>query len=310
MDTFVCSSWYFFRFADPQNKKVFADPKLMQHWCPVDLYVGGAEHTVLHLLYARFFCKALHRHGTIDFDEPFLKLRHQGLILGEDGEKMSKSRGNVINPDDVIKRYGADTLRLYEMFMGPFESSKPWSTKSIEGPYRFLQKVHRLVEEGQIVDTAPSETLNRLLHKTIKKVSEDIESFGFNTAISAMMILANEAMKEKKLSKPLMETFTLILGPFAPHLGEELWEMLGHKQSLAYEPWPAFDPKLVRDTTFELVFSVNGKMRGSRTMPIKITENEAVAAALANEAVKRHTDGKEILKKIYVPGKLVNIVVP
>ena len=309
MDTFVCSSWYFFRFADSQNKKVFADPELMKKWCPVDLYVGGAEHTVLHLLYARFFTKALHRHGYIDFDEPFLKLRHQGLILGEDGEKMSKSRGNVINPDDVIKRYGADTLRLYEMFMGPFEASKPWSTKSIEGSYRFLQKVWRLAEENEIIDEPPSEILNRLLHKTIKKVTEDIERFSFNTAISAMMILANEVMKEKKISKTLMKKFALILAPFAPHLGEELWAKLGHKDSLAYEPWPVYDPELVRDTTFELVFAVNGKMRSSHSVPMGITEKEAVTMALADEAVKRHTEGKKIIKTICVPNKLVNIVV-
>jgi len=309
MDTFVCSSWYFFRFADPGNEKVFADKKLMNKWCPVDLYVGGAEHTVLHLLYARFFTKALHRHGYIDFDEPFLKLRHQGLILGEDGEKMSKTRGNVVNPDDVIKRYGADTLRIYEMFMGPFEASKPWSTKSIEGSYRFLQKVWRLAEENEIVDEPPSETLNRLLHKTIKKVGEDVERFSFNTAISAMMILANEVMKEKKISKALMENFTLILAPFAPHMCEELWAMLGHKDSLAYEPWPAFDPELVRDTTVELIFSVNGKVRGSKQVEVGISEEDAVAAALADEAVQRHIEGKKIIKTIYVPNKLVNIVV-
>ncbi|MFH0821067.1 MAG: leucine--tRNA ligase [Candidatus Peregrinibacteria bacterium] len=316
MDTFVCSSWYFFRFADPKNKKEIADKELMSYWCPVDLYVGGAEHTVLHLLYARFFTKALHRYGYIDFDEPFLKLRHQGLILGEDGEKMSKSRGNVINPDDVIKRYGADTLRLYEMFMGPFAAQKPWSTKSIEGSYRFLQKVWRLAEENEIVGDSPSEPLNRLLHKTIKKVTEDIENFGFNTAISAMMILANEVMKpclsagrDKKISKELMEKFILILSPFAPHMSEELWAMLGHKGTLAFEEWPSYDPKLVKDTTFELVFSVNGKVRSGKQVEMGISEADAVALALVDEAVKRHTDGKKIIKTIYVPNKLVNVVI-
>lgn len=309
MDTFVCSSWYFFRFADPANEKEFADKKLMKKWCPVDLYVGGAEHTVLHLLYARFFTKALHRYGYIDFDEPFLKLRHQGLILGEDGEKMSKSRGNVINPDDVIKGYGADTLRVYEMFIGPFKDMKPWSTKSIEGSYRFLQKMYRLVEEGEITDAPPATDLNRLLHKSIKKVTEDIENFAFNTAISQMMILANEVMKEKKRSRELLEKFALILSPFAPHLGEELWAMLGHKDSLVYEPWPAYDEALTRDESFELVFSVNGKVRGKKQVAVGIDETSAIAAALADESVLRNIEGKEIIKKIYVPGKLVNIVI-
>lgn len=309
MDTFVCSSWYLYRYADPHNNQVFADKKLMNQWCPVDLYVGGAEHTVLHLLYARFICKALHQHGYIDFDEPFQKLRHQGLIMGEDGEKMSKSLGNVINPDDVITRYGADTLRVYEMFMGPFEDSKPWSTKSIEGAYRFLQKVYRLVEEGNVVDETPSESLNKTLHKTIKKVTEDIENFSFNTAISAMMILANEVMKEKAIPKSVMEPFALILSPFAPHLAEELWEKLGHSQTLAYEPWPTYDESLTVDNTFELVFSVNGKVRGKKEVEKSIGKEDAIKLAHEDENVQRNIDGKDIVKEIYVPGKLVNIVV-
>jgi len=309
MDTFVCSSWYMYRFADPGNKKEFAGKEALKEWCPIDLYVGGAEHTVMHLLYARFFAKALHRYGYTEFDEPFTKLRHQGLILGEDGEKMSKSRGNVINPDDVIKRYGADTLRLYEMFIGPFDAVKPWSTKSIEGSFRFLQKVWRIAEELEIVDEKPAEELNRVLHKTIKKVGEDIENFHFNTAISQMMILANEVMKEKTVSKELLEKFVLILAPFAPHLCEEIWKQLGHKKTLAYEKWPTYDPKLTVDNTFELVFSVNGKVRGTKEMPVGISEEDAVKAALEDENVKRFTAGHEVIKKIYVPNKLVNIVV-
>ena len=309
MDTFVCSSWYFFRFADPNSTQVFADAEKMKQWCPVDSYVGGAEHTVLHLLYARFFTKALHRHGYIDFDEPFLKLRHQGLILGEDGEKMSKSRGNVINPDDVVKRYGADTLRIYEMFMGPFKDMKPWSMKSIEGSFRFLQKVWRLIEEGEIVDEVPTEDLNRLLHKTIKKVGEDIKNFHFNTAISQMMILANEVMKEKKHARPLIESFVLILAPFAPHMCEELWEILGHSKTLTYEPWPVYDPEMIVDNTFELVFSVNGKVRGKKEVATDISKEDAIAIAMEDAGVKRNVAGKEILKTIYVPGKLVNVVV-
>ena len=309
MDTFVCSSWYMFRFADPHNDKEFASKEALGQLCPVDLYVGGAEHTVLHLLYARFFTKALHRFGYIDFDEPFLKLRHQGMILGEDGEKMSKSRGNVINPDDVIKGYGADTLRIYEMFMGPFDAIKPWSTKSIEGPFRFLQKVYRLAEEGKVVDSAPDENINRLTHQTIKKVTEDIESFDFNTAISQMMIFANELLKLKEIPKEVMEKLTLVLSPFAPHLCEELWKMMEHKESLAYEEWPTYDPELVVDNEFELVFAVNGKKRGTKNVPIDITEEDAIDLAMEDEGVQRNIEGKEVIKKIYVKGKLVNIVV-
>lgn len=309
MDTFVCSSWYMFRFSDPDNDKVFADKANLKQWCPVDLYVGGAEHTVLHLLYARFFTKALHRYGYIDFDEPFLKLRHQGLILGEDGEKMSKSRGNVINPDDVIKQYGADTLRIYEMFMGPFDALKPWSTKSIEGSFRFLQKVYRLAEETGVSDDKPDENINRAIHKTIKKVTDDIESFNFNTAISQMMIMANEMMKLKKIPREVMEKFILILAPFAPHLCEEVWGILGHKETLVYEEWPKYDPKLIVDKEFELVFAVNGKKRSAKNVPIGISEENAINSALEDESVKRNIEGKEIIKKIYVPNKLVNIVV-
>ncbi len=263
----------------------------------------------MHLLYARFWHKVLYDLEYVKDKEPFQKLVNQGLILGEDGEKMSKSRGNVINPDDVIKRYGADTLRLYEMFMGPFEAVKPWSTKSIEGSFRFLQKVYRIVEEGELVDEAPSEALNKLLHKTVKKVTEDTENFGFNTAISAMMILANEVQKEKKVSKPLMRDFALILAPYAPHLAEELWEMLGHSGTLAYEKWPEYDEALTIDNTFELVFSVNGRVRGKKEVEKDISKEDAIAAAKEDEGVQRNIEGKEIIKEIYVPGKLVNIVV-
>jgi len=314
MDTFVCSSWYMFRYVDPQNENEFASAKQLKQWCPVDLYVGGAEHTVLHLLYSRFFTKALHRYGYVDFDEPFSKLRHQGLILGEDNEKMSKSRGNVVSPDDVIKQYGADTLRIYEMFMGPFADMKPWSMKNIEGSFRFLQKVWKLAEEQEVVDEKSVrvenfQPLQILLHKTIKKVGEDIEDFHFNTAISQMMILANEILKAKKTPKKLMEKFVLILSPFAPHLCEELWQMLGHKETLAYESWPTFDPELVKDNTFELVFAVNGKKRSVKEVPVDISEEEAIVAAMEDENVQRNLEGKMVVKQIYVAGKLVNIVV-
>ncbi|MBN1258691.1 leucine--tRNA ligase [Candidatus Peregrinibacteria bacterium] len=309
MPQWAGSCWYYLRYLSPWDRKRFCDPKEEKYWMNVDLYVGGAEHAVLHLLYARFWHKVLFDLGFVKDKEPFQKLMNQGLILGEDGEKMSKSRGNVVNPDDVIKRYGADTLRLYEMFMGPFDAVKPWSTKSIEGCFRFLQKVWRIAEEMEIVEGEPPDALNRLLHKTIKKVGEDIENFRFNTAISQMMILANEVMKEKTVSKTLLKKLVLILAPFAPHMAEEIWKQLGHKATLAYEPWPAYDEKLTIDEAFELVFSVNGKVRGTKEVAIGISEEDAVKEALADENVKRFIEGKEVIKKIYVPNKLVNIVV-
>ena len=303
------SCWYYLRYISPKCKTAFVDKTEQEYWMNVDLYVGGAEHAVLHLLYSRFWHKVLFDLGHVKHEEPFQSLMNQGMILGEDGEKMSKSRGNVINPDDVIKAYGADTLRIYEMFMGPFEAVKPWSTKSIEGSFRFLQKVWKLVEEGNMVPFDAEDDLNRLLHKTIKKVTEDIENFRFNTAISQMMILANEVMKAKVVNKPLMEKFILILAPFAPHMAEEAWELLDHEKTLTHEPWPTFDPKLVIDDSFQLVFSVNGKVRGKKEVPMDISKEEAIALALVDENIIRNTEGKEIIKKIYVPGKLVNIVV-
>ena len=303
------SCWYYLRYLSPNDDKTFASKEDLDYWMNVDLYVGGAEHAVLHLLYARFWHKVLYDLGYVKDKEPFKRLMNQGLILGEDNEKMSKSRGNVVNPDDVIKGYGADTLRCYEMFMGPFDAVKPWSTKNIEGSFRFLQKVWRLVEEGNVTDEQPSEGLNKLVHKAVKKVGDDIENFCFNTAISQMMILANDVMKEKNISKQVIEKLVLILSPFAPHMCEELWEKLGHKESLAYENWPAYDPALLIDNSFELVFSVNGKKRSSKEVPVDISEEEAIKEALADESIQRNMEGKEILKKIYVKGKLVNIVV-
>jgi leucyl-tRNA synthetase len=303
------SCWYYLRFLSPWDKKSFADKKEQDYWMNVDLYVGGAEHAVLHLLYARFWHKVLFDLGFVKDKEPFQRLMNQGMILGEDNEKMSKSRGNVINPDDVIRQYGADTLRLYEMFMGPFEAVKPWSTKGIEGSFRFLQKVWRFLEEGAVTDESDSPAIRKALHKTVKKVGEDIEGLHFNTAISQMMILANDAMKEKKLSKSFLETFALILSPFAPHMSEELWEKLGHKSTLAYEPWPAYDPALVVDDAFELVLSVNGKKRSSKQVAMGISEADAIKEALADPLVQKYLVGTTVIKKIYVPGKLVNIVV-
>ncbi|MFA5352511.1 MAG: leucine--tRNA ligase, partial [Candidatus Gracilibacteria bacterium] len=306
MDTFVCSSWYYFRYADPRNSKEFASKELLKQWLPVDLYVGGAEHTVLHLLYSRFFTKAAHAAGLIQFDEPFLKLRHQGMILGEDSQKMSKSLGNVINPDEIVKEFGADTLRMYEMFMGPFEGSCPWSTKGVIGLRRFLEKVWRLYEK---VSDSTDAKLEKTLHKTIKKVSEDIDNFGFNTAISQMMIFVNEATGEKEFPRAFAEKFLLLLAPFAPHFTEELWEKLGNKTSIHSQPWPAFDAKLTIDSTITLAIQINGKLRDTIEVAADISKEEAIKLAKASPNAAKWLEGNAIKKEIYVTGKLVSFVV-
>jgi leucyl-tRNA synthetase len=317
MDTFVCSSWYYFRYSDPNNKKEFASKEMIKKWLPVDLYVGGAEHTVMHLLYARFFTKVLHNLGYINFDEPFKKLRHQGIILAEDGHKMSKSFGNVTNPDEVVKQYGADSLRIFEMFMGPLEDAKFWNIKGIIGIYRFLDKVCKLVSDKKLTDCGrgkmPGENipegLPRMLHQTIKKVGEDIESLRFNTAISQMMIFINFAGKFKSMPRAAAEKFLIILAPFAPHLAEELWFGLGHKASIFKQAWPKFNPDLVKDETINLVIQINGKVRDIIEVSADISENEAKRIALASEKIKKWLEGKEVVKVIFVKGKLVNIVI-
>ncbi len=311
MDTFVCSSWYYLRYADPRNEKEFASREKIKKWLPVDLYIGGAEHTVLHLLYSRFFTKVLQKYGYLDFNEPFIKLRHQGIILAEDGNKMSKSKGNVINPDEVVAQYGADTLRMYEMFMGPLEDAKPWNTKGIVGIKRFLDKVFALARKmrADADGTRTDAEVERLLHKTIKKVTEDIEALKFNTAISAMMILVNRLEKEKEITKNVWEKFLLILSPFAPHLAEELWEQLGHKESIFKQKWPPYNPELIKDETINLVIQVNGKVRDTVEVAADISEEEAKKLALEREKIKKWIGGKEIIKVIFVKGKLVNIVV-
>jgi len=305
MDTFVCSSWYYFRYADPKNKKEFASRDKIKQWLPVDLYVGGAEHVVLHLLYSRFFAKVLHKLGYIDFDEPFLKLRHQGIVLAEDSRKMSKSLGNVVNPDEVVKQYGADALRMFEMFMGPLEDAKPWNTKGIVGISRFLERIWKLKPKAQIINFKP----NPLLHKTIKKVSEDIENLKFNTAISALMILVNEASGGEKMSEGQYETFLKLLAPFAPHLTEELWSRLGHKKSIFIESWPEYDKDLIKEGTFQMPVQINGKVRAILTAPADISEEEAKKLALSDSAVLKWLKGQEPKKVIFVKGRLINLVV-
>jgi leucyl-tRNA synthetase len=307
MPQWAGSCWYYLRYIDPKNAGAFVARDKEKYWMPVDLYVGGAEHAVLHLLYSRFWHKVLFDLGHVSTPEPFMRLVNQGMILGEDNRKMSKSWGNVINPDDVVREYGADTLRLYEMFMGPIEATKPWSAEGVHGVYRFLGRVWRLYEDG-VSDAAPDARLMKALHQTIKNVGERTEALLFNTAIAAMMEFVNAMTAQESRPRQLLEPFVLLLAPYAPHLGEELWEKLGHTKSLAYEPWPAFDPALLIESTIEIVLQVNGKVRGKLDVPVAITKSELETLALANDKVKEFTAGKAVKKLVVVPGKLVNIV--
>jgi leucyl-tRNA synthetase len=352
MPQWAGSCWYYLRFIDPNNQERLVDPKLEKYWLPVDLYVGGSEHAVLHLLYARFWHKALYDAGVVSTPEPFLKLVHQGTILGEleftvNGErvdedevekqgerfvlrakpdvtvearafKMSKSRGNVVNPDEIVARYGADAFRLYEMFMGPLEQVKPWSTRSVEGPHRFLNRVWRLVAGGQVdeggnapplADAIPTREQLRALHQTIAKVTEDIEAMRFNTAISALMELTNAAYKWPSLPRSVAEPFVLLLSPLAPHLAEELWQKLGHAQSLAYEAWPVADAALLKADVLEIPVQVNGKVRGKVSVPAEAQEAEVIEIAKADANVGKHLAGQTVKRAIYVRGRIVNFVV-
>jgi len=308
MDTFVCSSWYYMRYVDPHNDEEMASAELLKKWLPVDLYVGGAEHTVMHLLYARFFMKALVKYSDLGlddkYDEPFYKLRHQGIILAEDGQKMSKSKGNVVNPDEVVEEYGADTLRMYEMFMGPLEDMKPWNTNNILGVRRFLEKVWKL--QNKLVDETKDE-VETLLHKTIKKVDNDINDLAFNTAISQMMIFVNKAQKEG-LNKEQYEILLKLLSPFAPHIVEEIWESLGHDNFIAKEVWPEFDEDLANDDMVTIAIQINGKVRDEIELAVDAEESEVKKLVLDRDKVKNYTDDKDIKKFIYVPGRIINIV--
>ena len=318
MPQWAGSCWYYLRFIDPKNTKEPFSKENHDYWMPVDLYVGGAEHAVLHLLYARFWHKVLFDCGVVSTKEPFHKLVNQGMILGENGEKMSKSRGNVVSPDDVVRDYGADSLRLYEMFMGPLTQTKPWQTAGIVGCHRFLGRAWRLFldENGafkfgdnkKFAASAVSSELTKVLHKTIKKVTDDIEAMSYNTAISAMMEFVNACYKETHLSQELCESFALILSPFAPHIAEELWSRMGHQKTLAFVAWPIFDSKLVVDDTITLSIQVNGKLRGTLEVTKTASQEEILAAARALEAVQRNVEGKTIRKEIYVAGKIVNFV--
>ena len=311
LDTFVCSSWYYLRFADPHNAKRFADPKKLKKYLPVDFYMGGAEHSVLHLLYARFFTKALAQYGYLSFDEPFLKLRHQGMVLAEDGRKMSKSLGNVVNPDVIVSELSADTLRLYEMFLGPLEDMKVWNTESVIGPRRFLDKVWKLQEKVSSIkyQVSGERKINSLLHQTIKKVTEDIESFKFNTAISSMMICLNEMEKEKEIPSMLYSQFLILLSPFAPHIAEELWERMGNKQSIFLSQWPKWDKKKIVAKTVTVAVQINGKVRAVLMVDTGTDKAAVSALALADAKVQTHIAGKRVRKVIYVQDKILNLVV-
>ena len=313
MPQWAGSCWYYLRFIDPRNTTQLVEPAKERYWMPVDLYIGGSEHSVLHLLYSRFWHKVLFDIGVVSTSEPFLKLVHQGIVLGEDNQKMSKSRGNVVNPDEMIDQFGADAVRLYEMFMGPLEATKPWNTRGVEGVTRFLERVWRLMvdEQGQlsntVVSTAPSLDHQRLLHQTIKKVGEDIEALRFNTAISQMMIFTNEMTKAQQRPRSVVEPFVLLLSPFAPHVAEELWDLLGHPPSVSQQPWPVFDPAMTMSERMTIPVQVNGRLRAKIDVPIGTPRDEIEQLARAEAA--EWLQGKESKKVIYVEKKLLNFVI-
>lgn len=306
------SSWYFLRYTDPLNDNEAFSFDAQKYWMPVDLYIGGAEHTVGHLLYSRFWQKVLFDAGLVTHEEPFKKLFHQGLVLGPDGEKMSKSRGNVINPDEVRESYGADAIRMYICFMGPTDKDKPWATNGIDGVRRFLERTWRLAinEEGSVnaVDQDLPEDVEKLLHKTIKKVGEDIENLSFNTAISAMMVLMNELYKQNLRPKSVLKILAQLLMPIAPHISEELWARLGGDGLVSLAAWPSYDPAKTVDNTAVVAIQVNGKMRGTVELALDAPEDVAVKAALALAPVQAALNGKEPKKVIYKSGKIVNLI--
>lgn len=310
MPQWAGSCWYYLRFCDPKNTERPWDSKIENYWMPVDLYVGGAEHAVLHLLYSRFWHKVLFDLGLVSTKEPFQKLVNQGMILGEDGEKMSKSRGNVINPDHVVKEYGADTLRLYEMFMGPLEKTKPWSMNGVKGVYNFLNRVNRFfLDQNNYIDDAGEDSTNvKELHKMIKKVTEDIEAMHFNTGISSMMIFVNHIYKTGKVSRNSAEKFALILSPYAPHLAEEIWAFVGHDKTLVHEKWPDFNPELAKDDLITIAVQINGKTRGTFEVAADISKDEFMKIVKSDEKISKYLEGT-IVKEIYVPGKICNFVV-
>ncbi|MEH7379621.1 leucine--tRNA ligase [Bacillus sp. JJ1533] len=314
MPQWAGSCWYYLRYIDPHNEEALADPEKLKEWLPVDIYIGGAEHAVLHLLYARFWHKVLYDIGVVTTKEPFQKLFNQGMILGEGNEKMSKSKGNVVNPDDIIESHGADTLRLYEMFMGPLDASIAWSTNGLDGSRRFLDRIWRLLvdDNGNIspkVKANSNDTsLERVYHQTVKKVTEDYEALHFNTAISQLMVFINDAYKATELPKSFIEGFVKLLSPVAPHIAEELWEKLGNTGSIAYESWPAFDEAKLVESEIEIVIQVNGKVKAKLQVPADASKEVLEQIAMGADPIKEQIEGKTVRKVIAVPGKLVNIV--
>src|SRR5690625_3432035 len=314
MPQWAGSCWYYLRFIDPHNEEKLADPEALKEWLPVDIYIGGAEHAVLHLLYARFWHKFLYDIGVVPTKEPFQKLFNQGMILGTDHEKMSKSKGNVINPDDIIASHGADTLRLYLMFMGPLDADAAWSTDGLDGSRRFLDRVYRLIvnEDGEIsdkiIEEAPESGLDKVYHETIKKVTEDLGNLHFNTAISQLMVFVNECYKEEKIKKAYIEGFIKVLSPFAPHICEEIWSLLGYSETISYEEWPTYDEAYLEDDEVEIVIQVMGRVRSKINVPKDISDEELEEKALEDEKIQKWIEGKTVRKVIVVPGKLVNIV--
>ncbi|WP_422122862.1 leucine--tRNA ligase [Planococcus sp. X10-3] len=313
MPQWAGSCWYYLRYIDTENDEAIADPELLKHWLPVDVYIGGAEHAVLHLLYARFWHKVLYDIGAVPTKEPFQKLFNQGMILGEGNEKMSKSKGNVVNPDQIIESHGADTLRLYEMFMGPLDASIAWSTNGLEGARRFLDRVWRLfIDEEKlstkIVDKNDGK-LEKIYHQTVKKVTDDFEGLRFNTAISQMMVFINEGYKADTLPKEYVEGFVKMLSPIAPHVAEELWEKLGHTETITYATWPTYDETKMVDDEVEIVVQVNGKVRTKMVVAKDSTKEQLETAALSDENIQKAAEGKQIRKVIAIPGKLVNVVI-
>ena len=303
------SSWYYFRYIDPNNDKEFANQELLRHWMPVDLYIGGPEHAVGHLMYSRIWNRYLYDKGLAPTKEPFKKLVHQGMILGENGIKMGKRFPEfVVNPSDIVRDYGADTLRLYEMFMGPLEVSKPWSKNGVEGAKRFIQRVWTFfTEPGNITDDNDG-SLTKVYHKTVKKVTDDFEKLAFNTAISQMMIFVNEVYKVGKCPKEYAEGLIKMLSCITPHVGEEIWSLLGHNDTIAYESWPTYDEAHLVEDTIEIVVQINGKIKAKLNIAVDADKDSVIALAMDNEDVKKAVDGKNIVKQIYVPNKLVNIV--
>lgn len=304
------ASWYFLRYIDPKNDKTFADKKLVDHWMPVDLYIGGPEHAVGHLLYARMWNNYLNDKGYVSVAEPFKKLVHQGMILGENGIKMGKRFPEYcVNPNDIVAKYGADTMRLYEMFMGPLEADKPWSMQGVEGSKRFLERVWRLIVEECKVKDQGNKNLEKLYNQTVKKVTEDYETLNFNTAISQLMIFVNSVYKEQVFPKYMAEGFVKLLNPIAPFITEEMWSVLGHNDTIAYEPWPTFDSSKIVENMVVMAVSVNGKFKTRIEVPVDSPNDQVLKIVDENETIKKSLEGKQIVKQIVVPNKIVNIVV-